>query len=270
MGTPLSRRAFLETASIGAAGLVGGEQHQLRALPLPRVVAGDAVQVGGETGRRARTPEIAQRIHAHHRDTGLGQRAGNLLVQPGPAAIAGNEHGEGVAIAGSRHFHQRQAVQLVRHRRQAHPALRAQYPRRGDLARGADRQPRGPGRRLGARRCRPLCGRPVLRDGVHGARRGLRPHRPGQERCGADPAGGPECRGRCGCRHRGARARRRQRGLHPRRPDGRVRRAIQYRADAVRGNRARRRSAGRGVGAASCREPSRLERRSYQDGGAAR
>ncbi|MNI48647.1 hypothetical protein D3C73_1032190 [compost metagenome] len=58
----------------------------------------------------------------------FGQGTSYVLVQAGPAAIAGNEHRQCVTAALRRYLHYRQALQGIRRRCQRDPGLRADHP----------------------------------------------------------------------------------------------------------------------------------------------
>ncbi len=142
VGVPAHRQQHdaLETGAGARIKLVDGgrqhvgalretDQHHLVALPLLAVVADDLLQIDSESLRHAFAPEVAQRIEADHRHAVFGQGAGHVLVQAGPATIAGNEYRQRVTAALRRHFHYRQPLQGIRRRSQRDPGLRADHPR---------------------------------------------------------------------------------------------------------------------------------------------
>ena len=66
--------------------------------------------------RRARPPEVAERVEADHRDAVRRQRRRHVLVEPGPAAVAAEQDGEqvmrrGRGAGGGRHRRRRQVAE---------------------------------------------------------------------------------------------------------------------------------------------------------------
>ena len=114
----------IERRGQGVGALRIADQHHPPPFPVRRVIARDAVEVGGEPFRRPLAPEVAQRVEADHGDPLPGQDGRHVLVEARPAAVARQHHREGVpgrlgrGRAGGGDLDQRQAGQAGRRRRQ--------------------------------------------------------------------------------------------------------------------------------------------------------
>ena len=85
------------------------EHDKIRRRMLRTVVADDAVErIGGFFGL-ARLPEKLERVEADHVNTARGQLIRDCNIEPGPAAVAGQDHRNALReLALRRHLDQRQ------------------------------------------------------------------------------------------------------------------------------------------------------------------
>ncbi len=104
-----------ERQHLGAQGVA--DEQDVLAFPGGEIGPQDARQVGRGALRCARGPEVLQRVQTHHREAALGQLAGHVPVEPGPAAVARDDDRQRVAGgARLRQLEQRQVGERPAHR----------------------------------------------------------------------------------------------------------------------------------------------------------
>src|ERR1700730_16147391 len=111
--TQLRRQAIDHERQHVRAERVTYEQHALL-VPGREVVAQQARHVARGRLRRALAPEILQRVQSHGRHATRCQARGELLIEPGPAAIPGEQQREFLRLTAGMHFRHRQVPDVGR------------------------------------------------------------------------------------------------------------------------------------------------------------